>query len=83
MIVISFLIAIAYSLLCIAWPDKVREWFLKGHKVDAPSLWYKPNTWLTVKPGILTFRIFGLVVLILSLLLLYLWISSKQAVQQP
>jgi len=77
---IGLLMAVAYSLFTIVWPEKVREWFLRGHNVDAPYLWYKPNTYLTFKPGTLVFRIVGLVMLILALMCLYFWIHSKQAI---
>jgi|GEM_PF-2977988 len=77
MILIGILIAIAYSVFYIAWPEKARDWFLKGYKVDDQSLWYKPTTWLTVKPGILAFRIVGLVMLMLTFICLYFWIRSN------
>jgi hypothetical protein len=61
----------------VAWPAKAREWFLRGHKVDDLVIWYKPNTWLTVKPGIVVFRLFGFILFVLSLIFFSLAVSQN------
>lgn len=77
MLLIGFVIAFAYSVFLVAWPAKAREWFLRGHKVDDPVLWYKPKTWLTVKPGILVFRLFGSILFTLTLIFLVFAVSQN------
>jgi hypothetical protein len=67
-LLIGFIIAFGYSVLLVAWPAKAREWFLRGHQIDDPVLWYKPATWLTDKPGTLVFRLFGLILFVLTLI---------------
>ena len=77
MLLIGFIIAFGYSLFMIAWPAKAREWFLRGHRVDEPVIWYKPNTWLTVKPQTFVFRLSGFILFVLSLIFFVFAVSQK------
>ena len=77
MLLIGFIIAFGYGVFLVVWPTKAREWFLRAHKVDDPSLWYKPNTWLTVKPGVLIFRLFGLILFVLTLVVFVFAVSEN------
>lgn len=69
MLLIGFIIAFAYSVFLVVSPATAREWFLRAHKVDDPTVWYKPNTWLTAEPGVLIFRVSGVVMFIVSIVL--------------
>lgn len=77
MLLIGFIFAFGYSVIMVVWPAKTREWFLRGHRVDDPVLWYKPNTWLTVKPGIMVFRLSGLILFIVTLTCFVLAVSQN------
>ena len=66
---IAMLLAI-YGLFCIVWPHKVRGHFLANYGLESPLKWHNPATWLRHKPGLLVFRIVGILILVLAALLM-------------
>ncbi len=67
----GILVVFGYGLFFIVWPEKAREWFLRAYNLDAPTQWYKPNTWLKSTPSLVVFRILGAVALCLGIIVLY------------
>jgi hypothetical protein len=72
----GILVLFAYGLFFIIWPERGREWYLRPFDLNGPTRWYKPNTWLKFKPGLVVFRVFGAVAICLGILVLYLWRHS-------
>ena len=72
-LLIGILVVLGYGLFFIVWPEKAREQFLRPYKLDTPIRWYKPNTWLRLRPSLLFFRIVGATAICLGILVLYLW----------
>jgi uncharacterized protein YjeT (DUF2065 family) len=76
-VMFGILVLLGYGLFFMIWPEKGREWYLRPFDVDAPSRWYKPSTWLNLKPDLIIFRIIGGVAICLGLVVLYLWKHSQ------
>ena len=76
-LLIGFIIAFAYSVFMVVSRATAREWFLRAHKVDDPTVWYKPNTWLTVEPGVLIFRVSGVILFIVTIVLFVTAVSQN------
>ena len=61
-----------YGLFYVGWPEKARQQYLSHFDVDGPAKWYKPNTFLRFRPPIMAFRVFGVVLLAIAILLIYI-----------
>jgi uncharacterized protein YjeT (DUF2065 family) len=71
------LINLGYGLFYVFWPDRARKQFLAHFDVDGPTKWYRPNTYLTFKPPAVVFRIVGIALVCLSVLLFFLLRDSR------
>ncbi len=76
-LLIGILILIANGVFFIVWPERARGQFLRPYKLDSPTQWYKPNTWLKSKPSLVVFRIVGALAICSGILLIYLWKQSR------
>lgn len=66
------ILTIGYGLFYVGWPKKARRQYLAHFDVDAPTKWYKPSTYLKFKPPTVAFRIVGIVLLAIAILLIYI-----------
>jgi len=66
-----------YGLFYVCWPEKARKQYLAHFDVDAPTKWYKPNTYLKSRPPPVAFRVFGVVLLAIAVCLIY--VESSQS----
>ena len=66
----------SYGLFCLVWPETARQQYLKSFDVGAPTIWYKPSTYLKFRPPLIAFRLFGIVLIVMSIGLIYLKYSS-------
>lgn len=61
-----------YGSFYVGWPQKARQQYLAHFDVDAPTKWYKPNTYLKFRPPAVAFRVFGAVLLAIAIFLIYI-----------
>jgi hypothetical protein len=66
------LIVFGYGVFFVFWPEKARQQFLAPFNLEAPTKWYKPNTYMKFRPPVAAFRIIGVVAICASILL-YAW----------
>jgi len=76
-LLIGILILLFYGVLGVAFPQTFRRWFLKGYNFDAPQKWYRPNTWLRDQPGVLVFRVAGVIAIGMAIFLFYFWLHPQ------
>jgi hypothetical protein len=66
------ILTFGYGLFYVIWPKTARRQFLSHFDVDAPTKWYKPNTYLSFRPPAFAFRIFGFFLIALAIFSIYI-----------
>ena len=68
---VVIVLTFGYGLFYVGWPQKARQQYLAHFDVDAPTKWYRPNTYLKFRPPTVAFRVFGVVLLGIAIFLIY------------
>ena len=61
---------IGYGFFGLLWPQKIQKYFMANYDLKSPLKWHNPATWLRYKPNLFIFRILGILVIVLGVLLL-------------